>query len=154
MTGEAFPEIDPDVRLIAEAYVAKVATGRAVKAIIAMLKNGSVTTNELSAMSAEWRVTYSALPRTFATGRPDGRTSRRNFDRQYLRHMGQKTRSRARLMSHDPCKSTTAFLIASLATPGFRPMMSRLTCCLTANHNVKNHSRARTVETSKICLIL
>lgn len=50
MTGHVSPEIDPDVRLIAEAYVAKVATGRAVKAIIAMLKNGSVTTEELNAM--------------------------------------------------------------------------------------------------------
>ena len=50
MTGHVSPEIDPDVRLIAEAYVAKVATGRAVKAIVAMLKNGSVTTEELNAM--------------------------------------------------------------------------------------------------------
>lgn len=45
--------IDPRVRKIAIDYIARVKTGRAVKALQAMLDNESVTTDDLSAMGYE-----------------------------------------------------------------------------------------------------
>ncbi len=60
------PDIDPVVRGIAEAYVARVKKGRAVKAITAMLDNGSVTTEQLSAMG------YEHPPRAIADVKDNG----------------------------------------------------------------------------------
>ncbi len=52
MTDEPI-DIDPVVRQIAEAYVTRVKRGRAVKAIVAMLEHGSITTDQLKEMGYE-----------------------------------------------------------------------------------------------------